>query len=319
MPLVSVCIVTFNHEKYIYDCISSVILQTSKVSLEILIGDDCSEDKTTKIIEDMAKKHPDLIKHYRHTNRLGSGAKNYQFLIKKATGQFIAHLDGDDYWLPGKLFEQVRFLEQYPECSAVYTNAIAIHDNGSFLGLFNNNIPELLNINEIFRRGNFLNHSSMLYRCHLKENILEMKIPFLDYRIHLAHARCGLIGYLNKPYVAYRVGSSTSILAHANNRTRQLYWEAISDISQSTLGTGILAEGMAEFMRSVIFHSIKVKNIKLFLKWMPIVLSASPVNKLKMVLLIAFSIFRTGLQELILIYQLRLSKKSGIAPILYRR
>jgi len=315
-PLVSVCIVTFNHERYIRDCLMSVIAQSSDVTLEILVGDDFSEDRTSVIVEALAAEYPHLIRHFRHVPRLGP-TENYLSLIREARGTLIAHLDGDDFWLPGKLAAQMSFLEQHPDCSAVYSNAFVVRDDGVPLGFFNNPQPERFDLNGLLRRGNFLNHSSMLYRASLRENLLALPTPFLDYRVHLRHAQHGAIGYLNQVLVGYRVNSSSSILVHANAMVRRLYWEALLDAPRDSVNADDLAAGMAEFARRVFFRSAKMKDIPLLLQWLSIVMAASPVGRLKMGILIFAAILRVGIQEAVATLCARLG--GNRLKILYRR
>lgn len=275
----------------------SVIVQSSDVSLEIIVGDDQSDDGSSEIIEALASKYPDLIRYFRHTQRLG-GCKNYQFVMQQAKGAFIAHLDGDDFWLPGKLAAQIRFMEQHADCPAVYSNAVAISNDGIVIGIFNNPQLERHNINSLLSRGNFLNHSSMLYRASLREELLKLPPLFLDYRIHLRHARHGAIGYLNQALVAYRVNSTSSIIVHANDIVRRLYWEALLDTPRDSVNANDLAGGMAEFARSIFFRSIKIKGVALLREWLPIILSASSVGKIKMIALIFVAVARVSFREL---------------------
>ena len=128
LPRVTVCIVTYNHERYIHDCIMSVLAQAHDVSLEVLIGDDQSTDRTEEIARALAARFPDVIRYFRHENRLGPGG-NYQFLIGRARGEYIAHLDGDDFWLPGKLTKQISVMDKDSGVSASYTNALCIDDD----------------------------------------------------------------------------------------------------------------------------------------------------------------------------------------------
>ena len=316
-PLVSVCIVAFNHEQYIRKCIMSAVAQSSDLNLEILVGDDLSEDRTFVIIESLGRQYQNLIQYFQHKDRLGSGSKNYQFLIRKARGRYIAHLDGDDFWLPGKLAMQLRFMEQHPDCPAVYTNAFAIGEDCEALGVFNNPQPERFDINSLLRRGNFLCHSSMLYRAPMKDALIAMKAPFLDYRMHLSHARYGAIGYLNEISVVYRVRSSGSAIVHANDRVRQNYWEALMNVGNDGVNKESLAHGMAEFARSVLFRAIRIKDLSLFCKWFPVVMGVSPVGRMKMGVLIFGSVFRVGCQEAL--SRLRCLFFGNRGNILYRR
>ncbi len=316
-PLVSVCIVTYNHERYIHDCIMSVIAQGNDVTLEILIGDDHSNDGTYDIIKNLAKSYPDIIHYIRHPKRLGDGSKNYQKLLQHVRGNYIAHLDGDDYWLPGKLRAQTFFLEQNPTSSAVYTNALAVQENNEPVGIFNNTQPTIFNINDLLRRGNFLNNSSMLYRAHLKSNIITLQTPFIDYNIHLHHALEGSIGYINQALTVYRLNSSSSVLVHDNDQIRKLYWKTLQDISRSSTSTEALASGMSEFARSVFFRSIKIRKTSLLKHWFLIVLEASPVGKPRMFFLTISAIFRVAAQEVFAYLSAQISKNP--IRILYRR
>ena len=86
----------------------------------------------------------------------------YKKLLGLARGEFIAHLDGDDYWLPGKLQRQLNFLHQNPGCNAAYTNALVIDRKGRKLGIFNDVRTQLVDLGFLVRRGNFLHMSSTL-------------------------------------------------------------------------------------------------------------------------------------------------------------
>lgn len=316
-PLVSVCIVTYNHERYIHDCIMSVIAQSNDVTLEILIGDDNSDDGTSTIIKKLVKLYPDTIHYIRHPERLGYGSKNYQYLLQKTRGTYIAHLDGDDYWLPGKLRTQASFLEQNPLSSAVYTNALVVKDNNEPVGIFNNTQPTIFDINDLLRRGNFLNHSSMLYRKHLKSTIINFQAPFLDYKINLYHALAGSIGYINQILTVYRLNSGSSVLVQDNNRIRQLYWKTLLDIPRDSISTDALAGCMSEFARSAFFRSVITRKISLLRQWFPTVLETSPVGRTKMLILVISAIFRVATQRTFTYLSAQIGKNP--IKILYRR
>src|SRR5437764_971025 len=118
-PIVSVCVTTYNHEAYIKDCLISVLSQEIDVPVEVLVGDDGSSDMTGRIVAEVMLSYPGNIQYFFHAENLGPSA-NYQFLINNATGSYIAHLDGDDHWLPGKLAAQLHLLALHPECSACF-------------------------------------------------------------------------------------------------------------------------------------------------------------------------------------------------------
>jgi glycosyltransferase involved in cell wall biosynthesis len=223
---ISVCIVTYNHGQYINDCLASVVGQQMDADLEILVGDDCSTDQTRQIINEYAARYPGLIVPVFHQSNIG-GTRNYQFLVGKASGSYIAHLDGDDYWLPGKLAEQISFLEKNQNCAAVYTNAIVISNCGELVARFNGVLPQQFDLNYLVRRGNFLNGSSIMYKARCKDPILQLQGDALDYHFHVLLAGQGALGYINRVLVAYRRRSTTSTLSTNYGFVMELYWKAI--------------------------------------------------------------------------------------------
>lgn len=122
-PKVSVCVITYNHEKYIGQCLESILEQKTNFSFEIIVGDDYSTDSTRSIILDYASKNKESFVTILHNKNHGP-TKNLLSAINLARGKYIAHCDGDDHWLPGKLQAQIEILENHEEISGVLTNAI---------------------------------------------------------------------------------------------------------------------------------------------------------------------------------------------------
>lgn len=258
---ISVCIVSFNHEQYISYCLASVISQRIDAELEILVGDDCSTDETRKIITEYTEKYPGLIFPIFHEKNLGA-SKNYQSLISKATGDFIAHLDGDDFWLPEKLAVQLNFFIQHSECVAVYSNAAVFDNQNRLLGAFNNLQPDVFDINYLLEKGNFLNHSSLIYRANLKNEILKIESNFIDYRIHLNLAKHGKLGYLNETFVVYRYQTLTSMMLNMPIRVEELYWEAILELDAENAKIESLKKSVSYFYFSACINALRRGNLK---------------------------------------------------------
>ncbi len=235
---VSVCIVAYNHARYIDACLASVVGQEVDADLEILVGDDHSTDDTARIIGRYAEARPDLIRPVFHERNVG-GSQNYRDLIGRASGSYIAHLDGDDYWLPGKLAEQLAFLEKHADCVATYTNAIVISDDGRQVARFNGAVPELFDLDFLVRGGNFLNGSSLVYRARCRAPVLRLQGDTLDYHYHVLLAGQGRLGYLNRDLTAYRRRSATSTLSNNYELVLEPYWKAI--LSAQSLGAGSAA------------------------------------------------------------------------------
>lgn len=296
IPLVSICITTYNHERYIAQCLQSALMQDPNGELEILVGDDLSSDGTENIVAEIASRYPGVIRYYRYPSKKGA-TDNLSFLINEARGFYIAHLDGDDFWLPGKLAAQLEYMQAHPDCPAVYTNAFCINDDGTAAGLFTNFKRNNISTPDLIRRGNFLNHSSLLYQGSLKKIILSSECNMLDYSMHLNLVKNGALGYLPEPLTVYRVASSTSIIIHANDYVRELYWAALCDTQPPLVSPLDLNAGMAEFMRSIFFRSLRMRSTQLLKAWWPRVLEKAPAGRTRLMLQICWAILRTGMAE----------------------
>ncbi len=118
-PLVSISCITYNHEKYIKQCLDGFLMQKTNFDFEILIHDDASTDKTADIIREYEKKYPDKFRCiYQTENQYSKGVRGImaRFNFPRAQGKYIALCEGDDYWTdPYKLQKQVDFLENNKE------------------------------------------------------------------------------------------------------------------------------------------------------------------------------------------------------------
>lgn len=116
-PLVSVCMITYNHEKYIAEAIEGVFNQEVDFEVELLIADDCSTDRTGEIIKEFLGNHPkgNWIKYTRHDQNKGM-MHNFIWAMEQCEGDYIALCEGDDYWKhPKKLRLQMDFLNSNPD------------------------------------------------------------------------------------------------------------------------------------------------------------------------------------------------------------
>ncbi len=131
-PLVSIISPTYNHVKYIADCIQSVLKQTY-TNWEMIIIDDGSTDGTFAVAHQYAQ-NDDRIRAYTQQNigifRLG---ESYNFALSKCRGKYVAILECDDVWLPEKLSIQVEELEKKPECvlswGKAYLSSVDLSEN----------------------------------------------------------------------------------------------------------------------------------------------------------------------------------------------
>ena len=118
--VVSVCMITYNHEAYIAQAIDGILMQKTNFPIELIIGEDCSTDNTRKIVVEYAEKYSEIIRPVLPEKNLGI-MKNFIETMEAARGKYIALCEGDDYWTdPYKLQKQVDFLEANEEYSLCF-------------------------------------------------------------------------------------------------------------------------------------------------------------------------------------------------------
>ncbi|HPW37667.1 MAG TPA: glycosyltransferase, partial [Syntrophorhabdus sp.] len=135
-PFVSIGCTTFNHGKYIRECIEGFLLQKTDFPIEIIIHDDASTDNTPQIIDEYAKRYSGLIVPILQTeNQYSKGINPFiSFVFPRARGKYIALCEGDDYWAdPLKLQKQVDFLEANPDYVISYHNAMIVDEDGNII------------------------------------------------------------------------------------------------------------------------------------------------------------------------------------------
>lgn len=112
IPLVSVCMITFNHEKYISEAIDGVLMQKTNFPFELIIGEDCSTDYTREIIRKYEKENPNIIRIITSEKNVGI-FNNLIRTLKVCNGKYIALCEGDDYWTDKyKLQKEIDILEK---------------------------------------------------------------------------------------------------------------------------------------------------------------------------------------------------------------
>ncbi len=218
MKKVSVIIPIHNSEKYLEECIDSVINQTYK-ELEIIVVDDHSIDSSLSIIK---KKNDHRVKIYSlKENNGASYARNLG--IKKSTGDYICFIDSDDYWLPNKIEKQLAFIEE--------NNYTFIYDNYLYLKKGKTKkakVPKSLDYKQALKNTAIFTSTVMLNMKHLSKDDIYM--PHIkrgqDAATWWQILKKGITAYnVDETLSIYRVGEKS--LSHnkiiALNRTWNLY------------------------------------------------------------------------------------------------
>ena len=129
--MLSVVMTTYNHERYIATAIESVLRQQTDFPIEIVIGEDCSTDRTLNIALDYQRQYPEAIHIVRSEHNVG-WRENYRRTIAAARGRYIALLDGDDYFTHRKKLQmQVDLLEANPDVGMCYGRSERVDENGN--------------------------------------------------------------------------------------------------------------------------------------------------------------------------------------------
>lgn len=315
-PLVSVIMLAYNHGNYIAKAIEGVLSQANLFPIELLIGEDCSTDATREIAVHYQKLNAGIVRVITADTNVGSLA-NSRRVLAAARGDFIAYLDGDDYWLPGKLEKQLTFLRSNACCAAVYTNALTMDRQGNHVGVFNDAGDLRIDLAGLLSHGNFFCNSSMVYRASARTVLLEITQPSIDFQAHLTLARLGWLAQLGEPLTVYRINSSGSMVAQANDHVRELYWQAIQSVPRELVSDAAYASGIADFLRRVFFRAVHKWRWSLLQKWAPRVCSASPYGRSRTLLLTCCSIARITFLECMGLF--RRNGSGRRLKVLYRR
>lgn len=215
-PKVTVCVITYNQEKYIRQCLQSIVDQETDFDFEVIVGDDCSTDGTRDIVREFAERYPGIVKPIYQEKNIGGGVHNFLTVHRTAVGEYVAHVDGDDYWYPTKLSFQAAFLDNNPGIVQSWTCADLVDDNGHIKGVFPSRLarifyPRILNTNDIALSYALVGqHSTQMYRREARKIELLIENP-LDYWVAFINSLGGASFYSKRILSAYRIGKNDSI------------------------------------------------------------------------------------------------------------
>lgn len=259
-PMVSVLVLTYNHERYISEALESILMQNVDFRYEILIGDDASTDNTVEILLRYKRKYPDIIKLFLNKINLGATHNAYN-ILKEARGYYLATCEGDDYWTDKKKLQiQVDFLEKnknFIGCSHMFT---VIDENG---------VPYKKYINWIKKKENFtLDDFKGIYlpgqpATFVRRNLVYDNLIDLNYLLDthnmigdrtlmLLWLLHGNFGFIDRNMSCYRVVKKDNISLTVNLYKK--YCEALKD---DYLITNKLEKIACHYNNKVNFHEFK--------------------------------------------------------------
>lgn len=171
-PTITVLIVAYQHERYIAECIESVLAQEVDGRMEVLIGEDGSKDDTLAICQRYAADpRVQVIARGKDQQKIRidgypTGRANLLDLMRQASGTFVTRIDGDDKWTdPHKLRIQLDALRAHPEAIGCYHQTERIAADGSVTGrMFRDNLPERMGLDDTIAHLSPFHISSFVYR-----------------------------------------------------------------------------------------------------------------------------------------------------------
>lgn len=210
---VSVLIVSYNHEKFIGEAIESVLAQQVDFPLEIVVADDCSSDSTISVVKQyQALADGQMVLLGSDTN-VGV-TRNYQRGFAACSGEYIAVLEGDDYWLgKDRLRTMVDFLDEHPECAMAFNRILFLDSSVPSCRPLQWDSPRSFELKagaELALQNFIGNFSACIYRSEAvqKQDASLYDQKMYDWLFNLSLSRFGLIGYIPSILSVYRQHNS---------------------------------------------------------------------------------------------------------------
>ncbi len=199
--------VTYNHEAYIAKALDSILSQEVDFEYEIVVGEDCSTDQTRNILLDYKSKYPQKIKLILQEKNVGPQL-NGMMTFNSCEGEYIALLDGDDYWTDNlKLQKQVDMLDCNPKIMESFHKVRAINfDNCNSSFDFPVGLSKTTYELEDVLSGFFIPTLSVVLRRSAINKLppITQHMTNVDWLIHVLCAEKGSIGYIDEVMGVYR-------------------------------------------------------------------------------------------------------------------
>jgi glycosyltransferase involved in cell wall biosynthesis len=218
-PLVSVRILTYNHEQWIAQAIESVLMQKCDFEFEIVIGEDCSKDRTRDICLEYQKKFPHIIRVLHSDANVGV-ERNSLRSNARLRGEFVCPFEGDDYWFDErKLQKQVDLMRRHPDATLCVAFVKTAHGEGEAKIVRKPpRVKERLTFSELH---DYLYHPSarMMRRTFLEQFYAVDTVTFSDTSVLQLASHFGCVVQLPEHLAVYRC-TGTGIYSGAGHLGR---------------------------------------------------------------------------------------------------
>ena len=234
--VVSIFMLAYNQEEFIAQAIEGVLMQKTSFKYQLVIGEDCSTDRTREICKQYAIAHPKKIKLILNQENIGLGA-NYVNTYAACTGKYVAICDGDDFWTdPEKLQKQVDFLETHSEYVIIFTANDDRYPSGKQQTRNLSEVPVTSGFNELVE-GNYIASITALFRK--KDFTAPMEdfvkdLPYGDWPTYLwVCSNSGKIYFMDENTAVYRKDFGTStVLRRSKSRIGEVNLSILQYLKQ---------------------------------------------------------------------------------------
>jgi glycosyltransferase involved in cell wall biosynthesis len=204
----SVMMITYNHERYLRQALDSVLMQKVGFDYEIVVGEVGSTDSTRDILSEYSQRHPDKFRLLLNDTNL-DGVRNFYQALHACRGQYVALLEGDDYWTSEtKLARQVEFLESNADYAVCFHNVLGHSESGDRpdFNYVQADQPETMQLADLLEE-NVIPTCSVVFRRGICEPIPSWasQLKMTDYPLHVLNARHGRIRYFSETMGVYRI------------------------------------------------------------------------------------------------------------------
>lgn len=261
--LVAIRCITYNHARYIKQCLDGFVMQKTSFKFVAIVHDDCSNDGTVEILRGYAQKYPNIIKPiYEVENQWSKPGNPLRKIIGDAVdateAKYVTICEGDDYWTdPYKLQKQVDFLEAHPEYDMVCTRFQHLYQESGIIedvDLYNDIISEQTDGLEL-KHEHYM-YSALPHPCTVMYRRGTMEdnpiLPKLKYRFDIPNYWCYMYDHrvwlMNIKTAVYRKHAGSLTDAGVNFR-RKIY-EAYADIYQYKPEDDVLRQLCASTFRN---------------------------------------------------------------------
>lgn len=241
----SVSIVTFQQASYVRQAVESVLAQKTDFDFEVVIGDDASTDGTQAILRELAEIAPDRIRLLLAEHNAGDGGlTNFMRTIDAARGDFIAFLDGDDFWLgQWKLQKQVDFLERHPECAICAHRVEHRFETGKkLLSIRPGSGDRVLDLNALLV-NNFAEKIATVVRRDALERLPDWyrttTAISADWLFNVLVSRDARVGYIDEVLAVHRLHSASQSFTHGIKRLLTNKLETLDDLRSHLDGSRV--------------------------------------------------------------------------------